>query len=462
MSLNFYPPTIYFNDINFNNDFYAIPNNNQGISLSYANNHFLFSTGVANSTATSTFFSGSVGVGAIASGLSGDMNALKYLLNGNNISNIFVSSNVLSNTSNTLNTKIDTKEDKLIFNTPFSRVNNTISLLFDASLSLDGTGKLSVVSSGTGIGTSSQWTSSATNIFNNNLGNVGIGSQIPAYKLDVLGDINCSRYLLNGNNISNIFVSSNVLSNINLNQGFINSNITNEQFIPSLKTSGLNLNQGNISSLNNINGESNINFYNNGCNSLSLTSNYSSCNYDLIAYGKIKENNLYLSYVYASSNSVAPIIINDTPQVNKKKAFYCYTTNIIYPNGLTPYYAYHIYLNDYTKVGFIDIGSASGDTYRIFKIKAFFGSSYFEKLTNGISNIVSYEIYMSIKSIAVGLDTKAGINIYAIGEPKNPFLDNIINNDLFILRNITNAFNYLSIITKTNADVRVIIEDMLW
>ena len=101
-NLNFYPPTIYFNDINFNNDFYAIPNNNQGISLAYANAHFLFSTGVANSTATSTFFSGSVGVGAIATGLAGDMNALKYLLNGNNISNIFVSSNVLSNTSNTI------------------------------------------------------------------------------------------------------------------------------------------------------------------------------------------------------------------------------------------------------------------------------------------------------------------------------------------------------------------------
>jgi hypothetical protein len=89
LGLNFYPPTIYFNNINFNNDFYAIPNNNQGISLAYANTHFLFSTGVANSTATSTFFSGSVGIGAIASGLAGDINALRFLLNGNDISNIY-------------------------------------------------------------------------------------------------------------------------------------------------------------------------------------------------------------------------------------------------------------------------------------------------------------------------------------------------------------------------------------
>ena len=208
LGLNFYPPTIYFNEINFNNDFYAIPNNNQGISLAYANTHFLFSTGVANSTATSTFFSGSVGVGAIATGLSGDMNALTYLLNGNNISNIFVSSNVLSNTSNILNSNINTKEDRLTFNTPFSRVNNTLSLLYDASLNIDGTGKLSVAS-----GNSSKWTTSGNNIFNNNIGNVGIGSQIPAYKLDVSGDINANRFLLNGNNISNIFVASNVLSN---------------------------------------------------------------------------------------------------------------------------------------------------------------------------------------------------------------------------------------------------------
>ncbi len=107
-----------------------------------------------------------------------------------------------------MNTKIDTKENILSFNTPFNRVNNTLSLLYDASLNLDGNGKLSVASTN-----SSKWTTSGTNIFNNNIGNVGIGSQIPAYKLDVSGDINAIRYFQNGNNISNIFVSSNILSN---------------------------------------------------------------------------------------------------------------------------------------------------------------------------------------------------------------------------------------------------------
>lgn len=288
--LNFYPPTIYFNDINFNNDFYAIPNNNQGISLAYANTHFLFSTGVANSTATSTFFAGSVGVGAIASGLAGDMNAMKYLINGINISNIFVASNVLSDTSNLLNNKINTKEDILTFNTPFSRVNNTISLLYDSSLTLDGTGKLSVAASTN----SSKWTSSGTNIFNNNTGNVGIGSQIPSYKLDVSGDVNAVRYLLAGNDVSNIFVSSNVLSNINLNSGFLNSNITTQQFIPSLNTNQLKLNNNDISNI--INTASNTNYVYSSNNSNSLfgyTSNTSNSNY-VYSSNNIDRFNIFL------------------------------------------------------------------------------------------------------------------------------------------------------------------------
>ena len=72
---SYYPPTNFFQNINFNNDFYAIPNNNQGISLAYANTHYLFSTGVATSTAITTFFSGSIGVGTVG-GTAGTLNAL--------------------------------------------------------------------------------------------------------------------------------------------------------------------------------------------------------------------------------------------------------------------------------------------------------------------------------------------------------------------------------------------------
>ena len=132
-----YPPTVYFPNIDFNNDFYSIPNNGQGITLDYANTHFLFSTGNATSSASTTFFSGSMGVGAPPSGVNGNITALtvnattnlqengtnlssKYLqliggtltgiLNapqykedGNFLSNIYVSSNSLYNQLYTLN-----------------------------------------------------------------------------------------------------------------------------------------------------------------------------------------------------------------------------------------------------------------------------------------------------------------------------------------------------------------------
>ncbi len=59
---SYYPPATDFPNINFNNDFFAIPNNNHGIPLAYANTHYLFSPGVANSSAISTFYTGGVGI----------------------------------------------------------------------------------------------------------------------------------------------------------------------------------------------------------------------------------------------------------------------------------------------------------------------------------------------------------------------------------------------------------------
>ena len=98
---SYYPPTTNFPNINFNNDFFAIPNNNQGITLAYANTHYLFSTGVANSSAISTFFSGGVGIG-VASGTAGSLNAIsinvdELKISNVNVNNIFITSNILSN-----------------------------------------------------------------------------------------------------------------------------------------------------------------------------------------------------------------------------------------------------------------------------------------------------------------------------------------------------------------------------
>ncbi len=119
----YYPPTNFFNNINFNNDFYAIPNNNQGISLSYANTHFLFSTGVATSMAITTLFSGSVGIGTIG-GNAGTLNALtinainSILINGVDISNTYDKisdrQTAITGLSNSLQLKIDNTNSNLI------------------------------------------------------------------------------------------------------------------------------------------------------------------------------------------------------------------------------------------------------------------------------------------------------------------------------------------------------------
>ena len=186
---------------------------------------------------------------------------------------------------------------------------------------------------------------------------------------------------------------------------------------------------------------------------------------ELQIFGKEILNNSIVSNIYATSNAVKNIVLYEMPRVNKKSAFYCQTTNLIYPDGTTPFYAYHLYLPDYVATGFIQIGSGSGDTYRIFTIRCFFGSSYFQKLTNNIPDIVEYTIYMSNKASAGGDGTIAGVNICAMGEPVNYHLNNLMKNNLFILRNNTTSqsfnFNYLSIITKQQSDVRVFITDLL-
>ena len=91
-----YLPTVYFPNIDFNNDFYFIPNNGQGISLDYANTHFLFSTGNATSSASTTFFSGSMGVGAPPSGVNGDLTALTITANSINATQIKENGNFLN------------------------------------------------------------------------------------------------------------------------------------------------------------------------------------------------------------------------------------------------------------------------------------------------------------------------------------------------------------------------------
>ncbi len=117
-------------------------------------------------------------------------------------------------------------------------------------------------------------------------------------------------------------------------------------------------------------------------------------------------------------------------------------------------------MRNYTKTGYIQIGSGSGDTYRIFNIKCFFGSSYFEKLVNGIPDIIQYTIYMSYKANPAP-GGRQGLNINAIGIPNSPFLNLVPPNNIFLLRNSNENFDYISVVTTQSTDVRVFIEDLL-
>ena len=92
----------------------------------------------------------------------------------------------------------------------------------------------------------------------------------------------------------------------------------------------------------------------------------------------------------------------------------------------------------------------------------FYASMYFDLLTNNEPNICSYDVYMAWKQNGIGLTTNyQGLNINAIGTPPNPLLRNILNSDLFIIRNGRNDINYITLIAKQSSLVRVIIEDKI-
>ena len=70
---------------------------------------------------------------------------------------------------------------------------------------------------------------------------------------------------------------------------------------------------------------------------------------------------------------------------------------------------------------------------------------------------------MSVKANAAnsGGPGIAGLNIMATGIPQNYYLNSIPSNMLFILRNASNNFNYITIVSTALASVKVIIEDLL-
>jgi hypothetical protein len=186
-----------------------------------------------------------------------------------------------------------------------------------------------------------------------------------------------------------------------------------------------------------------------GITSTSTTLNFT----ELELFGKE-----FINYIpiYASSNVVKTIVEFDMPVVKKHRKFYCVVETPILINGIT-FYKYDVDLSKYISKALMPF---TNDPYRIFNIQAFYGSLYFSTITNGLYDIIDTTIYMSYRENPSQFGV-AGLNIYNYGNINNPNLQSISPNNLFLMRNGANSIDYITIVSRSIADVKIIISDMI-
>ena len=144
------------------------------------------------------------------------------------------------------------------------------------------------------------------------------------------------------------------------------------------------------------------------------------------------------------------------PVVKKHKNFYCQVSTPIGIDGIT-YYKYDVDLRKYISKALMPF---TNDPYYIFNIKAFYGSVYFSTIINGLNDIIDTTIFMSFKSNP-SVNGVAGLNIYNFGNTNNPQLTSIPPNNLFLMRNGANSVDYITIVSRAIADVKVIISSAI-
>ena len=177
----------------------------------------------------------------------------------------------------------------------------------------------------------------------------------------------------------------------------------------------------------------------------------------------------FINYIpiYTSSNVVKYLVRNEMPDVGKRSAIIVFIPNTAtyYDNvSSTTYYKYDLDLRQYTKTQTIVSDPPTNDLMRIFKIRFFYTPAYFGSYINSQPYVSSYEVYMSYKNNPIfNRPETQGLNIYSVGFPNNTKLENILPNQLMLLRNVSGSINYLTIVSRTApANVSVIIEDMLF
>ncbi len=109
----------------------------------------------------------------------------------------------------------------------------------------------------------------------------------------------------------------------------------------------------------------------------------------------------------------------------------------------------------------IDIGSGAGDTYRSFKIRVMLGPMYFSTIVNDLPDVCYCEVFMSYKANSAPPLGNAGLNACAIGYPPNTTLQTLMPNNLFVVKNGAGSIDYITVMSRSVADCRVIIEDLI-
>jgi hypothetical protein len=181
---------------------------------------------------------------------------------------------------------------------------------------------------------------------------------------------------------------------------------------------------------------------------------------ELQIFGKEIISNSITSQIYTTSNVVKGIVQYEMPIIGKHYGFYITISTPIVINGTT-FYKYDINLTPYCNKGVIQIGPQSGDTFRSFKIRVMYATMYFSYIINDLPNVCYYEVFMSYKNAASPPNGVAGLNACSIGFPPNPTLQAVMPNNLFVIKNGAGSIDYITVVSSSQADCRVIIEDLI-